>query len=377
MKQQAFLGTFSIKELLPSLQKHVPQHIFLVRGKKSYETCGAKPIIKDILKRLYCRVTEFYDFEENPKIEDLERGLLLLRESQASVILAVGGGSVLDMSKLIRFFYSYSGGFIGKEFKKKCELLPLIALPTTAGTGSEATHFAVLYKDKVKYSVEHDDILPDTAIVYPPFTYNNQKYLTACTGFDALAQGIEAYWSVNATVESDEYAEKAIKLLWANLPLAVNTPTNDVRDKVSEGAYWAGRAINITKTTAPHAFSYPFTTFYGYPHGHAVALTLPFFLKYNYVEDEKCLCDSLDICVFHNKMRYLYGLLNSSLEEIHNDILAYIAKLGMSNGIHEATVNKELILSHINISRISNNPRVLSYLDLILVINYINSNGKL
>lgn len=347
IKQRAFLGASAIDNLLPVLQEYAPRHVFLVRGKKSYNKSGAKSIIDSILQVLNCSVTEFYDFEENPKIEDLEKGLLLLRTSQPSVIVAIGGGSVLDMSKLLRFFYSYSGEMTGKNFKQECALLPLIALPTTAGTGCEATHFAVLYKDRVKYSVEHDSILPNVAIVYPPFTYNNSKYLTACTGFDALAQGIEAYWNVNATTESDEYAEKAIKLLWPNLPLAVNSPTNEIRDKVSEGAYWAGCAINITKTTAPHAFSYPFTAYYGYPHGHAVALTFPFFFNYcsKSNNDEVktkigSLCDMMKVYDGFSVYSYIKGYINA---------------LGLFEKKHDK-FDIEVILRSVNLDRLSNYP---------------------
>jgi alcohol dehydrogenase class IV len=335
MEQQFFLGVSSIKDFLSVLQKYAPRHIFLVRGKKSYEKCGANAIMDNVLNILHCNVTEFYDFEENPKIEDLERGLFLLRQSQSSIIVAIGGGSVLDMSKLLRFFYSYSGT-TGKEFKKEYELLPLITLPTTAGTGSEATHFAVLYKNKVKYSIEHDDILSDVAIVYPPFTYNNPKYLTACTGFDALAQGIEAYWNVNATEESDGYAEKAIILLWPNLPLAVNSPTNEIRDIVSEGSYWAGRAINITKTTAPHAFSYPFTTYYGYPHGHAVAFTFSLFFNI-YINRAKS-----------NKARILKDIL-------YKDMSEYIESIGLNLSL-ERTIDIYEIVNKSNVDRMRNYP---------------------
>ena len=178
--------------------------------------------------------------------------------------------------------------------------------------------------------MEHTDILPDVAIVYPPFTYNNPKYLTACTGFDALAQGIESYWNVNATEESDEYAKRAIQLLWPNLPVAVNAPTKQARDKVSEGSYWAGRAINITKTTAPHAFSYPFTTYYGYPHGHAVALTFPFFMQYNcMVRNSKLQC-SLNVDAYNEKIKILCDLLSFSFMTTYGDMVKYIMKLGLS-----------------------------------------------
>lgn len=356
MKQRAFIGTDSLGKLLLCLQGYAPNELFLVRGKESYKYCGAKDEVDRIIAVLGCRVIEFSDFQENPKIEDMERGLELLHTTNANVILAVGGGSVLDMAKLIRFFYSYTGNPVEGRFKKERELLPLITLPTTAGTGSEATHFAVLYKNNVKYSVEHDDMLPNYAIVYSPFTYDNNKYLTACTGFDALAQAIEAYWNVNACAESDEYAEKAIHLLWQNLPLVVNSPTKDIRDKVSEGAYWAGKAINITKTTAPHAFSYPFTTYYGYPHGHAVALSFPYIAAINLSSDsyrQKRICSLLGI----NERRmvediFLDFLFNIGLQKRECDIF-----------------DKKLILDNVNLNRLKNNPVAI---EKEMAINLIN-----
>ena len=374
MRQQFFLGDSSISELLPVLRRYAPERIFLVRGKKSYVTCGAAAVMNEVCGILRCSVTEFYDFEENPKLEDVRKGLSLLVSSNSSLIVGIGGGSVLDMSKLLRFFYSYSGEATGCKFLKEKELLPLIALPTTAGTGSEATHFSVLYKDKIKYSVEHTDILPDVAIVYPPFTYNNPKYLTACTGFDALAQGIESYWNVNATEESDEYAKRAIQLLCPNLPVAVNAPTKQARDKVSEGSYWAGRAINITKTTAPHAFSYPFTTYYGYPHGHAVALTFPFFMQYNcMVRNSKLQC-SLNVDAYNEKIKILCDLLSFSFMTTYGDMVKYIMKLGLSLKKVGEPFNLELILSSINMDRLSNNPRIFSPEDVVSLIHSINSN---
>lgn len=129
MRQQFFLGDSSISELLPVLRRYAPERIFLVRGKKSYVTCGAAAVMNEVCGILRCSVTEFYDFEENPKIEDVRKGLSLLVSSNSSLIVGIGGGSVLDMSKLLRFFYSYSGEATGCKFLKEKELLPLIALP--------------------------------------------------------------------------------------------------------------------------------------------------------------------------------------------------------------------------------------------------------
>ena len=346
MIQQSYIGNDSINQLADILDRLFAKKLFIVRAKASYVTSGARDIINTIVDKAKISTVEFFDFEENPKYEDLLKGIEILKDSVADIILAVGGGSVLDMAKLIRFFYAYEGDVTGKVFvANNNPLLPLVALPTTAGTGAEATHFSVLYKNKIKFSVEHDDMLPDYAIVYPPFTYNNPIYLTACTGFDALAQSVEAYWNLNATNESDMYAEKAIKLLWNNLPLLVNTPTNELRDKILEGAYWAGKAINITKTTAPHAFSYPFTTYYHYPHGHAVAITFPYFMYLN--------------CVYNNdkeRVSKLLDMLGLTVEyDLRYKLWRYVENIGLSVR-SEDVIDWDFVINQVNLERLKNNP---------------------
>lgn len=201
--QAVYYGTESLSYLQNRVGNFISKRIFLLRGKKSYVECGAQEILEKIFSNNHIEVIEWKDFSENPKIEDVEKGTSILQDSGAPLIIAIGGGSVIDMAKLIRYAFSYRGDIITGDVTKTKELIPLIALPTTAGTGCESTPFAVCYKDHVKYSVEHPDILPDCALIYPPFTYKNSPYLTACTGFDALAQAIEAYWNVNATPESD------------------------------------------------------------------------------------------------------------------------------------------------------------------------------
>ena len=346
MIQPSYIGNDSINQLADILDRLSAKRLFIVRAKASYVTTGARDIINTIVDKAKISTVEFFDFEENPKYEDMLKGIEILKDSVADIILAVGGGSVLDMAKLIRFFYAYEGDVTGKVFvANNNPLLPLVVLPTTAGTGAEATHFSVLYKNKIKFSVEHDDMLPDYAIVYPPFTYNNPIYLTACTGFDALAQSVEAYWNLNATNESDMYAEKAIKLLWNNLPLLVNTPTNELRDKILEGAYWAGKAINITKTTAPHAFSYPFTTYYHYPHGHAVAITFPYFMYLN--------------CVYNNdkeRVSKLLDMLGITAEyDLKYKLCRYVENIGLSVR-PEDVIDWDFVINQVNLERLKNNP---------------------
>lgn len=239
--------------------------LFIVHGHRSYPSCGAKALVDEVISQLGKEMIEFEDFSENPKKEDVDHGVAMMLQDLPDVMIAVGGGSVMDMAKLIRF-YSHL-------------MIPLVAIPTTAGTGAESTQFAVCYINGVKHSISDPSILPDQVILYPPFTYRNGRYLTACTGFDALAQAIEAYWNINATAESDEYAISAIEKIY---PILGNEElSSEDRCALLRGANAAGKAINITRTTVPHALSYTLTSKYGYPHGHAVALTFPFFLKYN------------------------------------------------------------------------------------------------
>jgi alcohol dehydrogenase class IV len=192
--QEAYIGESALEQLSAALKKKLPRNIFLVSDKDAYEKSGAKELLENLFNSLNISVTAFFDFSVNPKIEDVERGLLSLPKD-VDLIIAIGGGSVIDTAKLIRFFNAYSGNFMGVQFKKEKELIPFFALPTTAGTGSEATHFAVVYSGKTKYSVAHKDILPDAAFVYPPFTYSASPYLTATTGFDFVYPLLDTFIS--------------------------------------------------------------------------------------------------------------------------------------------------------------------------------------
>lgn len=325
MMDQQYYITEDVASVLRSQLESIPvQHVFIVHGKGSYAACGAAEIMADVCKGL--RVTEYVDFSVNPKDEEAHTGVQLLLEAKPDAMIAIGGGSAMDMSKLIRHYAAERGYYI-----------PLWAIPTTAGTGAEATHFAVVYRDGVKCSVEADDILPDVAILYPPFTYSNNAYLTACTGLDALAQAIEAYWNPKATDESKQYSIRAIDMIYKQLPECLAHPEQvKLRDELLQGAYWAGRAINITKTTAPHAFSYEFTSKYGYPHGHAVALTFPFFMKLNGSQE-------------------LFELLGMSADKSIEQMEKYISSLGLSLKLL-TSIDVRSALQAVNLQRLANNP---------------------
>jgi alcohol dehydrogenase class IV len=369
--QESFVGEGAIERLGILIEKYSPKTILLVRGSKSYQVSRAENVIKKFIPSS-TTIIDFFDFAVNPQESDLQKAIENFHVEKIDLIIAIGGGSVLDMAKLIRFFLSFEGNIEKNEYQQTCSVIPLIAIPTTAGTGSEATHFAVLYKNKIKYSVAHSNILPDYAIVDPVFTWNIPPYITACTGFDALAQAIEAYWNVNAKEESDLYAEQAIQLIYKNLPLIIKKGNRDAANKVSEGSHLAGKAINITKTTAPHAFSYPFTTYYGFPHGHAVALTFPFFMQFNYTENQVDLVENLQVEKHIRKMKNIYNWIGAVEANQASVIIAQlIREIGLSFDLPE-NFNAEIILENINHERMGNNPRLLSLQEAKDAVNSIS-----
>lgn len=350
--QKVHIGESGSSEFLHEiLESNQIKKIFLVTGKKSFELSGAKAWLKPNLQEK--EFFHFTDFSENPKIEEVKQGVTLCKKMAPDLILAIGGGSAMDIAKAIGFFscteidpaiYLKNGGI---EENKKTNPLLLIAIPTTAGTGSEATHFSVLYLDGKKYSLAEKSLFPPYVILNPSFTNSLPPYLTACTGLDALAQAIESLWAKGATKESIEYGTKAIKLTLEHLEPAVKTGSENSRIKMMEAAYWAGRAINISKTTLCHALSYYMTSHYNYPHGHAVALFLP------------------TVFEKHLKQNVLSPNLLQCLPENPVDYLKHLIQQLKLTPQHTFTENEIVtIASKVNSDRMKNNPIAFSQNEL-------------
>ena len=197
----------------------------------------------------------------------------------------------------------------------------------------------------------------------PEFTTNNSQYLTASTSFDAFAQAVEAYWNTHATAESDRYAEEALTLLirclaqFATHPQPCMGDTN-WREEMMMGANLAGQAINIAKTTAPHAMSYKLTSKYGYSHGHAVALTFPYFAKLN-VECDAQHYMGINYVRYLEKMRWLRHALGNPTQDLEDYFRTFIKKLGLGYR-PDSKVDTDIIARSINIERAENNPHHLT-----------------
>ncbi|MBP1670722.1 MAG: iron-containing alcohol dehydrogenase [Bacteroidetes bacterium] len=356
-----------IEDIEDILAESGASRVMLVTGKQSYELSKAKVILDKILIRY--SVVRHFEFRLNPELIDLVDGAETVNDFKPDVLIAVGGGSVIDTAKLILTLQSnYEDAKMTVEGQR--ELLErncmFIAVPTTAGSGSECTHFAVAYVGSTKYSVAHKSLLPDIVILDPTLTYSMSAYLSAVTGMDALSQAIESYWAIGATNESKSYAKRAIENILEVFPKVINSPDAMSRKKMQQGAYNAGRAINISKTTAPHSLAYILTYLYNIPHGHAVALTLPFFFEYNMDEYYSTEQTRKNLCSIMNCKTIKEG--SEKLEHIiiQAGLETKLSNLGASN---KNDICK--IVSGVNLERLNNNPRYISEKDLTTAIEHI------
>ncbi len=346
----------SLKNISKILKQYNTKNILLFTGKTSYEH-----IKKEIEKELKGFNFSIYnDITPNPKAEDIDFALNKLKNYD--FIIAVGGGSVIDFAKLFRF--CFDNKITTKEALNQNNAIkktPLMAIPTTAGTGAEATKFAVVYVKGKKHSFEHKYILPDFAIINGVLVKDNPKYLKACCAADALCQAIESYWSVNSTKESKYYAKCAMELCSEYIEKYINKSDEDAAHKMALAAFLSGKAINISKTTAAHALSYKITTDYKIPHGHAVALSIAGLMKVN--EQAENINDVRGKEYLKNTISEIKSILK--IKDIDNYFDSLFQKIGLEMNLQKLGItNIEDIVSSVNQERLKNNPVLLTNKDL-------------
>lgn len=256
-----------------------PSKWMLVCG-KSFESLPES--VKSCYERHKDRCVKFDRFEPNPKYESVVEGVRLLSENNCSLIVAIGGGSAIDVAKCIKLFCGLEENtvyFRQTPDYERISQINLIALPTTAGTGSESTRHAVIYYNGVKQSICDEAIIPDAVILEPAVLKNLPVLHKKAAMLDALCQACESWWSKGANEQSILYAEKAISAVIDNRKRYLDGDA-DAAAAMLKAANDAGRAIDITKTTAAHAMSYKLSALYGLPHGIAVSLCFPVVWKH-------------------------------------------------------------------------------------------------
>lgn len=233
----------------------------------------------------------------NPTVRDVCDALQALAGRCVGTILAIGGGSAMDLSKAIAALHGQLNeksltedgvrkAIMEKTYENTPDIPRLIAVPTTAGTGSEVTRWATVWDPKrmQKLSVDAVWLFPKAAVIVPEFTMGMGQELTLSTGLDALSHAMEAYWAVSRTLLSKTLALCAVEKIRDSLPCALqakNMESLALREEMCMGSLLAGLAFSITRTTACHAISYPLTMLHNVPHGFAAALTLSSVMRRN------------------------------------------------------------------------------------------------
>jgi len=373
-----YFGKNSIIKLKDIIDRNNPSSIFLVTGKKSYDISGAREKIEPILKEK--NITHFNSFSVNPTVGDVKKGISDYKKTKPDMVIAVGGGSVLDIAKAINAL-SYQSDkpeeYITGKKNMQNNIKPLISIPLTAGTGSEVTRFATIYYKNKKYSLSKEKYtLPEFAIIDPKLTDSMPKKLTAITGLDAICQSIESIWAVGSLDTSRKYAFDSLKIGIKSIEKSVKNPDEKTREHMAKTAYLSGKAINISRTTACHSISYPMTSYFGISHGHAVALTMPVLIEYNSnVKDDDCNDPRGPVFVKKqiDKIIKIIGYKNPI--DAKNGFSDLIKKLGLENRLRDLKIDKDgidlIIREGFTPRRMNNNPRIIKEKDLKKILEEI------
>lgn len=247
--------------------------LMLVCG-SSIEKQDINGYFKALGSRQDIKVVRFSGFSPNPGYESIISGVEQFKKNDCDAIIAVGGGSAMDVAKCIKLYSNMDGNGEDGSYLKQMIIpnsIPFLVMPTTAGTGSEATRFAVIYHNGNKQSVAHESCIPDTVLMDASALRSLPEYHRKASMLDALCHAIESSWSLRSTDESRKYAYEAIRLVMEHKDGYLANSDEGNRGMLL-AANIAGKAINITQTTAGHAMCYKITGLFGCAHGHAAAL---------------------------------------------------------------------------------------------------------
>lgn len=331
---------------------------------------GTLDIITEQLTALNVTYEMFDQVTPEPEVEVVEICTRAFNAGKHDSVIAVGGGSAMDIAKCVAVYADYDGPLdeLFGENKVAQRKIPLIAMPTTAGTGSEVTNIAIL-SDKaqqMKKGIVSDCLLPDVAIVAPELTLSCPRSVTAASGVDALVHAVEAYLSNFATPITDALAVKAMNLIVHSLPKAFANPNHlQAREDMATGSLLAGLAFGNAGVGAVHALAYPLGGRYHLAHGVTNSLLLPFVMEWNKlacVERFRGIAEAFDEPVA--------GLSN---DDVANAVIKRMhqlcADVEIPSGLRSFDIPEsdipELAAEAIKVERLlRNNPRVLTLADV-------------
>ena len=360
----------SIEDIKKFINDKSFKRIFILCGKKSFISSGATTLSREISSNKETKL--FYKTSELPILEELIVIIKEIRNFKPDLILAVGGGTIMDYAKIANVVdvrddlkelienYSY-------PFKKKYTKLAVI--PTTAGSGAEVTSNAVIYVNGIKHSFESDLLIPDNFFLVPEYLISAPNKIKASAGFDAIAQALESLISKKSNEQSVNYALKSLKISLVSYLPYLNNPSLNNASEMSIAANLAGKAISISKTTAPHATSYPFTSLFNISHGHAVGLFFEKFFRFNYLNLDKSET-SFDLKKRYDQIFKLFNVQN--INDFSSKISIIKKKADLEDDLTKLNIDinksSENIINGINLLRLGNNPVKINGKDIYNII---------
>lgn len=287
--QNIIVGRGSLSKLPTAAKEIGGSHGFIISGPHLYKM-GVVKACADILEDAEIPVDMYTETEGNPSVETVDRATKAFKESGADFIIAIGGGSPMDVAKAVGVVAKYGGSITEYEGGGKVpgDIIPLIAIPTTAGTGSEVTAFSVItdHSRNYKLTVFSYKLIPSFAILDADLITTAPVSVAAACGVDAMVHALEAYISKAASPFSDAMAEKALELIGENIRKYVADRTNiEAAQGMLVGSLFAGIAFSWARLGDVHAMSHPVSAFFNVPHGVANAILLPTIVEYNVLAD--------------------------------------------------------------------------------------------
>lgn len=306
--QNILYGKGSIKKI-PSLLHELPSGKILVISGRNLEAAGTVKKVTDLLDQAGIEYTQFLDIEANPSIETVKAACAAYKDNQSTAIIALGGGSPMDVAKAVAVLAIYGGEVEQYEGAAKVpgKIAPIIAIPTTAGTGSEVTAFSVI-TDKArnyKLTIFSSELIPSYAILDPELIMTLPASVAAATSMDALVHAIEAYLSKASSPFTNAMAESAMKLIGKNIRRFIaDRSDEEAASAMLLASTFAGIAFGLARLGNVHAMAHPLGGFFNVPHGIANAILLPIVLEYNALADD-------------GKYESIYNLIKVGNENVH------------------------------------------------------------
>lgn len=287
--QEIVFGVGALKRL-PELLEKCGSRKMLIVSDRSLEKIGVVDKVKKIVEASGIEVSMFLDILPNPTVEMVDQAVKAYQDSGATSIVALGGGSPMDVAKAVGVLATYGGSITEYEGAHKVPgaIVPMIAIPTTAGTGSEVTAFSVITDTARNYklTVFSYELLPKYALLDPEMITSVPPSVAAACGIDALIHALEAYISLGSSPFSDAMAEKAMELIGGNIRRFVaNRKDIEAASAMMTGSMFAGIAFAWARLGNVHAMSHPVSAYFGVAHGVANAILLPVIVEYNALAD--------------------------------------------------------------------------------------------